>query len=212
MPSRGKLPERGSGSTPPIARAFDELRFGSARTLNLRDGLPTMAEAAVRVESWLRRVQAEGGGEVLIITGRGLGSLDGVGRVREAVQRRCTQLKRLNVVVAVSEYGPGAFVVTVATLRALVEPPRLRTGRKTPTLLADPDELAALPVALRAVLREVAMLTVQRLGVRDPTEAMIADEMLTQFGALSPSAVSAPDPEAALQRAAERLLQELHEE
>jgi hypothetical protein len=40
---------------------------------------------------------------VLIITGRGLGSLDGVGRVRQAVQRRCTQLKRLNVVVEVRE-------------------------------------------------------------------------------------------------------------
>ncbi len=196
----------------PIERVFDQLRFGASRTLNLRDGLPTVAQAETRVESWLRLQQAEGGGEVLVITGRGLGSLDGVGRVRDAVQRRCTQLKRLNVVTDVREYGPGAFVVTVATLRALVEPPRMRTGRKTPTQVPDPNELAALPAELRAVLRELSILSVQRVGVREPTDAMIADEMRTQFGALSPSAVSAPDPAAALQRAAERLLQELREE
>ncbi len=212
MPSRGKQPGRSATPVIPIERVFDQLRFGAARTLNLRDGLPTVAQAEVRVESWLRLQQAEGGGEVLIITGRGLGSLDGVGRVRQAVQRRCTQLRRLNVVAEVREYGPGAFVVTVQTLRALVEPPRLRTGRKTPTLVPDPGELAALPAELRAVLRELSVLAVQRLGVREPSDAMIADEMRTQFGALSPSAVSAPDPAAALQRAAERLLQELREE
>ena len=35
----------------PIERAFDELRFGASRTLNLRDGLPTVAQAEKRVES-----------------------------------------------------------------------------------------------------------------------------------------------------------------
>ena len=212
MPSRGKPPARAATPVIPIERVFDQLRFGAAKTLNLRDGLPTVAQAEVRVESWLRLQQAEGGGEVLVITGRGLGSLDGVGRVREAVQRRCTQLKRLNVVADVREHGPGAFVVTVETLRALVESPRLRTGRKTPTLVVDPGELAALPAELRTVLRDLAILSVQRLGVREPSDAMIADEMRTQFAALSPSAVSSPDPAAALQRAAERLLQELREE
>ena len=212
MPSGRKLPDRLSSPVIPIERAFDELKFGASRTLNLRDGLPTVAQAETRVEAWLRLQQAEGGGEVLIITGRGLGSLDGVGRVREAVIRRCTQLKRLNVVVSLREHGPGAVIVTVASLRALVESPRLRTGRKTPTPVADPGELAALPPELRAVLRQLAILSVQRLGVRDPTDAMILDEMRTQFGALSPSAVTADDPVAALHRAAERMLMELHEE
>lgn len=212
MPSGRKVPDRLSSPVIPIERAFDELKFGAARTLNLRDGLPTVAQAETRVESWLRLQQAGGGGDVLVITGRGLGSLDGVGRVREAVIRRCTQLKRLNVVVSLREHGPGAVIVTVATLRALVESPRMRTGRKTPTPVADPGELAALPAELRRVLRQLAILSVQRLGVRDPTEAMILDEMRTQFGALSPSAVTADDPVAALQRAAERMLMELHEE
>ncbi len=196
----------------PIERAFDELRFGAARTLNLRDGLPTVAQAETRVESWLRQQQAIGGGEVLIITGRGLGSLDGVGRVREAVLRRCTRLKRLNVVAGVREHGPGALVVTVAELRALVDAPRLRTGRKDPTPLAAPSELAALPEDIRVLLRTLADLTIQRLGVRDPNEGMIADEMRAQFSALAPSVASTPDRMEALRVVAQRLLQELQED
>jgi hypothetical protein len=208
MPSHGKRP---SPPAPSIDRAFDELRFGAARTLNLRDGLPSVLQAEARVDAWLRQQQATGGGEVLIITGRGLGSLDGVGRVREAVMLRCTQLKRLNVVAGVQEYGPGAVVVTVAPLRALVDSPRLRTGRRTPTPIADPAELAALPDDLRAQLRDLAHLEIQRLGVIMPSEGMIADEMRTQFGALAPSVVASPDPIAALRDVTARLLAELRE-
>lgn len=212
MRSGSRRPPDDGEPVVPIERAFDELRFGPARTLNLRDGLPTMAQAEVRVESWLRLKQAEGGGEVLVITGRGLGSLDGVGRVREAVMRRCTQLKRVNVVMSMREHGPGAVVITVATLRALVSAPRLRTGRKTPTLISDPGELAALPPELRALLRDLASIAIQRLGVLNPSEAMITDEMRSQFAALSPGIAGAPDPVVALQAVAERLLQELREE
>src|SRR5258705_116075 len=42
-----------------LQRAFDEARFGAARTLNLRESLPTGAEAARRVESWLRQHQVQ---------------------------------------------------------------------------------------------------------------------------------------------------------
>ena len=208
----GAKPPRSSVTVHPIERAFDELRFGASRTLNLRDGLPTVAEAETRVEAWLRRQQAEGGGEVLVITGRGLGSLDGVGKVREAVLRRCTQLKRLNVVVSLREHGPGAVVITVATLRALVSAPRLRTGRKAPPSLADPEELSALPDDLRALLREIAMLTIQRLGVREPNAAMIVDEMRSQFSSLASGVAGSEHPDQALRRVAERLLRELHDE
>ncbi len=212
MPSGANPPRPGGASVIPIERAFDELRFGAARTLNLRDGLPTVAQAEARVESWLRLQQAQGGGDVLVITGRGLGSLDGVGKVRQAVLRRCTGLKRLNVVLEVREHGPGAVVVTVAPLRALVNAPRLRTGRKTTTPIADPDELAALPAEVRAMLRQLAELTIQRLGMRSPSEAMIADEMRSQFATLAPSVVSADDPMEALRLLAERLLHELRED
>ena len=208
----GAKPPRSSVSVHPIERAFDELRFGASRTLNLRDGLPTVAEAETRVEAWLRLKQAEGGGDVLVITGRGLGSLDGVGKVREAVLRRCTRLKRLNVVVSLREHGPGAVVVTVASLRALVSAPRLRTGQKVPPSVTDPEELAALPDDLRALLREIATLTIQRLGVRDPNTEMILGEMRSQFASLASGVAGSHDPDLALRRVAARLLQELHDE
>lgn len=208
----GAKPPRSSVNVHPIERAFDELRFGASRTLNLRDGLPTVAEAETRVEAWLRLKQAEGGGDVLVITGRGLGSLDGVGKVREAVLRRCTRLKRLNVVVSLREHGPGAVVVAVASLRALVSAPRLRTGQKVPPSVADPEELAALPDDLRALLREIATLTIQRLGVRDPNTEMILGEMRSQFASLASGVAGSHDPDLALRRVAARLLQELHDE
>jgi hypothetical protein len=210
MPSGGK---RGNDvGVIPIERAFDELRFGAARTLNLRDRLPTVAQAEARVEAWLRQHQADGGGEVLVITGRGLGSLDGVGKVRAAVLRRCTRLKRLNVVIAVREHGPGAVVITVAPLRAVIDAPRLRTGRKDPTPVADPAVLAALPQDILLLLRSLAELTIQRLGVREPSELMIADEMRSQFSVLAPSVVTALDRMAALRVVAQRLLDELRED
>ena len=212
MPSGGKPPRCPAPTPATVDRAFDELRFGAARTLNLRDRLPTVAQATVRVEAWLRQKQAEGGGEVLVITGRGLGSLDGVGRVREAVMARCTQLKRLNVVVAVREHGPGAVVVTVAPLRALVDAPRLRTGRKTPVAVADPAELAALPADLRAMLREVATLSIVRLGVKSPADDVVADEMRSQFGAMTHGRGEDADPVETLRAALHQLLQELQDD
>jgi hypothetical protein len=196
----------------PIERAFDMLRFGADRILNLRDGLPTAAQAETRVDAWLRRQQAAGVVEVLVITGRGVRSLDGVGKVRASVLRRCTQLKRLNVVASVSEHGPGALIVRVAPLRALVNAPRLRTGRKPLPSPIDPSELGALSPTVRTVLREVATLAIQRLGVALPTEAMIADEMRAQFASLAASVVHDDDRDAALLRVAMRLRQELFEE
>ena len=212
MPARGRPPRRDGTPVIPIERAFDELRFGSARTLNLRDDLPTVTQAEARLESWLRQKQAEGGGDVLVITGRGLGSLDGVGRVREAVLGRCRRLKRLNVVVDAREHGPGALVVTVHPLRAVINAPRLRTGRKTPVQHLEPGELAALPNDLRGLLREVAALSIQRLGVLNPSESSIADEMRAQFGVLAPSVAGAADPAAALRTVVTSLLRDLREE
>lgn len=40
-----------------LQHAFDEVRFGAARTLNLRESLPTARDAASRLESWLRQQQ-----------------------------------------------------------------------------------------------------------------------------------------------------------
>ena len=190
MPSRrraadGRTPP---GGVAPIERAFDALRFGADRTLNLRDDLPTAEQAVARAEAWLRQKQAEGVREVLVVTGRGVRSLDGVGRVREAVRKHLTALKRLNVVGEVSEHTAGSVVVTLLPFRAVVEPPRLRTkgAARAPVVApATPTELAALAPATRDALRTLAHAAIDRLGVRLVTEAMVADEMRAQFAALS---------------------------
>ena len=198
----------------PIERAFDALRFGAERTLNLRDDLPTAEQAVRRAEAWLRQKQAEGVREVLIVTGRGLGSLDGVGRVREAVLRHLTVLKRLNVVADHADHSPGSCVVTLLPFSAVIEAPRLRKkGRGQPAAPPDPAELAALAEPTRAALRDLALAAIERLGVREVTDLMIADEMRAQFAALSRAVDPvAADPDAALRTLAERMAREIREE
>jgi hypothetical protein len=214
MPSSRRKGAAAPARVTPIERAFDALRFGADRTLNLRDDLPTAEQAVRRAEAWLRQKQAEGVREVLVVTGRGLGSLDGVGRVREAVQRHLSSLKRLNVVADFADHSPGSCVVTLLPFAAVIEAPRLRKkGRAVPAPAPDPAELAALDAPTRAALRELAVAAIERLGVRETTDAMIADEMRTQFatlaGAVDPAVT---DPEAALRALALRMAAELREE
>src|SRR5918992_4314091 len=114
-------------------QAFDEARFGSERTLNLRAALPTADEAARRAEAWLRQQQIAQAGDVLIITGRGKGSPDGLSVVREAVIRLLYSLKRKGVVASHEEHTAGSFVVTLAPMHALLEAPRRqKDARRTP--------------------------------------------------------------------------------
>ncbi|MFI5246882.1 MAG: Smr/MutS family protein, partial [Gemmatimonadales bacterium] len=104
-----------------LHRAFDEARFGTARTLDVRTPMLTGAEAVRRAEPWLRERQMSRAGEVLVITGRGRGSPGGIAVVREAVRKLLGTLKRKGVVAAVAEHTPGSWVVTLAPVRALFE-------------------------------------------------------------------------------------------
>jgi len=168
---------------PSLARAFDEARFGPARTLNLRTGLPTTAEAVRRAEPWLRERQMARAGEVLIVTGRGRGSPGGVGVVREAIHKVLLRLKRMGVVARINEQNPGAFVVELASIRALFEPPLRSRG---PVIRTEPDaaELLALDQQTRADLRQLAEYSLRHLGAPvDPP--FVTDEMRRQFAVLA---------------------------
>lgn len=159
-------------------RALEEVRFGAERTLNLRATLPTRHDAVVRTEQWLRGLQAQQGGEVLIITGRGNQSPDGNSVVREAVAKLLSSLKRLGVVAAVRIHTPGSFVVTLAPMRALLESPSRHRGRTEPV-----PALAVLPgldSETHALLARLAYCALDQLGVRD-RESFLADEMRRQF-------------------------------
>ncbi len=194
-------PRRTDRGPSALGRAFDDARFGAARTLNLRDGLPTAAEAVERADRWLRGRQAEAAAdEVLVITGRGNRSVDGVGVIRAAIARLFPVLRRRGVIREAREHSPGSFVVQLAPLRALVEAPRRSRRDIVPPVPQDPAVLAGLELPTRLALRRLAMASLSALGVHAPTEAFVADEMVRQFSSFAATVTDGPDREARLAR------------
>jgi len=164
-------------------------------------------QAADRATAWLRERQAAKAGEVLVITGRGRGSFDGVPAVREALVRLLPILRRAGVISAAREHTAGSFVVTLAPLQALVDAPRRR--RRTPAAAApDPQSLEGLDPSTRALLRRLAVSALAALGMHDAPDAFIADEMIRQFTTLAAAVPQAEDREAALRAVLERALEE----
>jgi len=167
-----------------LRQAFDEARFGSERTLNLRDSLPTAAAATTRTEAWLRQQQVDRADEVLIVTGRGNRSYAGVSVVREAVVRLLHTLKRKGVVNAHAEHSPGSFIVTLAPVSALWESPARKNGRGPVPTPATPPSLDELDDECRTLLRHLAERALEGIGIKD-TAMYLQGEMLTQFGAIA---------------------------
>ena len=175
----------------------DELDFGPQRTLNLRDGLPSAADAVRRAESWLREQQVRGLKEVLIITGRGNQSLGGVAVIRPAVEKLLFSLRRRGVVQSHRDQNPGAFVVELASLRALTDAPRRRREEPSRPHERDIQGLGAESIRL---LRDLAERSLDALGVQI-NDTRVRDEMHRQLSALAPGLSSGPRLERRLQEA-----------
>jgi len=190
-----------------IARAFDELRFGAERTLNLRALQPTALQATAHTEQWLRELQVRGVEEALVITGRGNNSAEGYSPVREAIVRLLPSLRRRNVIAGYAEHTPGSFVVTFAPVRALFETPRRRRERPTPAV-PQPASLLGLDEETRRGLRDLAELSLAVLGIKGPTRAQLEDEMQRHFMVLSAALPESGDREALLQQAVFRAVEE----
>jgi hypothetical protein len=191
-----------------IQKAFDEIRFGPLRTLNLRESLPTAEEARARADSWIRAKQVERAGELLIITGRGKGSEDGISVVRQTILALFPSLRRRNVITKWEEHTEGSFVVTLAPMSAMFEAPR---RRREPTVrLPLPESLSALSPDTLNLLRELAVASLMMLGVHD-SERFIESEMTTKFSQLTAALSGAEDPEMELRAAIQRALEELDE-
>ncbi len=190
-----------------LNRAYDEARYGTARTLNLRDSLPTPDDAVARLEAWIRQQQVERAGEVLVITGRGKGSAGGVSPVRMAVVMRLSKLQRMNIVEGVRQHTPGSFVVRLAPFRA---PVTKKTTAPSKVPAQDSQALQALAGATRALLRQLADCELRSLGVRDPGP-FLAEEMLRQFERLAGTLPEGGDREALLQTAAQEALERCEE-
>jgi len=191
-----------------LQQAFDEVRFGATRTLNLRESLPTGAEAARRVDAWLRQHQVQQSGELLVITGRGNNSESGIAVVREATLRVFHELRRKGVVQEFAEHTPGSFVVTLAPVKAMHDAASRKREAEALPPLATPPTLAALDDATRHQLRVLAERSLDALGVRE-RGPFVESEMLRLFGMLASTAGDGPDREARLRAAIARAMSEI---
>jgi hypothetical protein len=162
-----------------INRAFDELRFGAARTLNLRGMQPTASQASTLTDSWLRQQQVLGAVEALVITGRGNNSVDGYSPVREAIVKLLPSLRRRNVISGYAEHTPGSFVVAFAPVRALFETPKRRRERVVAKPV--PPSLKALDDETVRQLRDLSTMSLAVLGIQSPTALQLEDELKLEF-------------------------------
>lgn len=202
-----------SGKTPlaPVWRAFDEADFGSKNSLNLRDSLPSAADATYRTEAWLRERQVGGAKEVLIITGRGNQSPGGVSKVRQAILNLLPALRRRGVVSEWREHSPGSLVVKLEPISALLNAPRRKRDREAgPPQALDPQALTALDKTTLRLLRSLAIRSLESLGVRNP-EDFVEAEMLAKFNSLAASIPPGEGSEERLQRAIATALDQLDE-
>lgn len=177
-----------------LQQAFDEVRFGAARTLNLRASLPTADDAVQRLTRWLRQQQAQQSGEVLVITGRGNNSEDGVSVVREGSIRTFHELRRKGVITEFAEHTAGSFVVTLAPMRAMLDAASRRRERTPLPPPASPPTLDALSTDARDELRALAERSIDALGVRD-RGPFVEGEMLRLFGSLAATVPEGPERE-----------------
>ena len=190
-----------------LQQAFDEVRFGATRTLNLRQSLPTGAEAARRVDAWLRQHQMQQSGELLVITGRGNNSEAGISVVREATLRVFHELRRKGVVQEFVEHTPGSFVVTLAPVTTMFGAAKRREQDSLPAP-ATPPTLTSLDESTRDRLRILAERSLDALGVRE-RGPFLESEMLRLFGILASSVGDGADRETQLRAAIARAMSEI---
>jgi hypothetical protein len=190
--------------------SLERVRFGPLRTLNVRVSMLTGAESAARVEAWLRSKQVELTGEVLVITGRGAGSLGGIPVIKEATRRVLNRLRRLGVIQSFGEDTPGSFIVALAPLRSLLEAPA-RRRTPAPVSVRKGPGIQGLKGKTRERLRYLAIRAIEVLGVKDASDGLVAEEMARQFTMIVRTAPSGVDADKWLDGAITRALREYAE-
>jgi hypothetical protein len=193
-----------------VLNALDEATFGLKNILNLRESLPSAADARFRVEAWLRERQVSRAGEVLVITGRGNQSPNGVSPVREAIVALMPSLRRRGVVSAWREHSPGSFVVKLGSISSLLEAPRRKRERKSSTPIPTPRSLEGLESSTLSLLRRLAVRSLESLGVRD-TASFVEAEMVSKFNSLAAGVNPGAEGEARLRNAIKDALEQLDE-
>lgn len=193
-----------------VLNALDEATFGLKNILNLRESLPSAADARFRVEAWLRERQVSRAGEVLVITGRGNQSPNGVSPVRGAIVALLPSLRRRGVVSEWREHSPGSFVVKLGSISSLLEAPRRKRERKSSTPIPTPRSLEGLESSTLSLLRRLAVRSLESLGVRD-TASFVEAEMVSKFNSLAAGVNPGAEGEGRLRDAIKDALEQLDE-
>jgi len=188
-------------------KAFDEARFSADNTLNLRETLPTVADARYRAEQWLRQRQVSRAKKVLIITGRGNNSPGHISPVREGIHALFPLLRRRGVITEWEEHTPGAFVVSLASVSTLLNAPRRRRDRNE-GVPAVPASIKGLEQPTLELLRKLAERSLEVLGARVP-DRFVEAEMLAKFSSLAAGIPPGPDGEQRLREAMASALEQL---
>jgi hypothetical protein len=188
-------------------QALDEAAFGADRTLNLRESLPTAAEARSRAETWLRARQVTRAEEVLVITGRGNQSIGGIGVIRQEILAMLPSLRRRGIVESWREHSPGSLVVKLAPLSTLIGAGRRRRDAGAPSSVQQNAGLTGLDPETHRVLRQLALHNLDSLGV-NASDQFLGDEMARIFSTLIASVGDVPDREVALRSAISNALEE----
>ena len=191
--------------------ALDEAAFGSERTLNLRESLPSAADARARAEVWLRARQMTKAKEVLVITGRGNQSAGGIGLIRQEILRMLPSLRRRGIVESWKEHSPGSIVVQIAPMSALLEAPRRRRNNGSSDARAeDGPGLEGLEPTTVTLLKQLALQNLELLGVTD-SGPFLKQEMQRTFSALMAAIPETGDREQGLRDAIVKGIEEVSE-
>lgn len=197
-----------------LVRAFDEIEFGPDRTLNLRDSMPSAADARHRADAWLRQRQSISREEVLIVTGRGKGSFDGIPVVKAEILALLHILRRQGVVKSWREQSAGAIVIEPDTMSELLSAPRRhrdsKREKRSDLSNARPNSgFEGINPVTEGLLRQLAELSLQDLGIRETGEVIEA-EMTRQISHLVRGLPETGDRESALQTVIIRAIEELN--
>lgn len=189
-------------------QALDEAAFGPDRILNLRESLPSAVEARARADGWLRMRQVLKSDEVLIITGRGNQSPGRIGVLRREILLMLPLLRRRGVIVRWREHNPGAFVIVLAPMSALLTAPRRKRDSRAPESdNAVPPSLSALEPGTLRLLQRLAIQNLELLGVANP-RPFVSDEMVRAFSMLAAAIPDAGNKEERLRDAVLKAIDE----
>ncbi len=192
-----------------VWRALDEASFGPERTLNLRELLPSAAEARSRTEVWLKARQVTRTEEVLIITGRGNQSAGGIGIIRQEILGMMPSLRRRGIVESWREHTPGSVVVKLAPVNSLLSAPRRhRDADAGIRRNADVRSFAGLSSDTLHLLHRLAAQNLESLGIA-ASDTFIAEEMARTFSAFVSSMPEGGNKEDALTRCIQKGLDEV---